>query len=69
MNQNSLIAIDLAKSVFQDCVLVNNKVITNKTIRRSQFFAFIAQQKPQKIFMEACYSSHYWAREFIALKH
>jgi transposase len=69
MNKNSLIAIDLAKSVFQVCVLVNNKVMTNKTIRRSQLLAFIAQQKPQKIFMEACYSSHYWAREFIALKH
>lgn len=69
MKKNSLIAIDLAKMVFQVCLLENGKVKKNTSLKRRELFHFIAMQKPTQIYMEACYSSHYWAREFQALGH
>ena len=69
MKKHSLISIDLAKMVFQVCLLENNKVKKNIKLRRSELLLFIAQQPPTQIFMEACYSSHFWAREFQALGH
>jgi transposase len=69
MNKHSLISIDLAKMVFQACLLENNKVKKNKSLRRNELLKFIALQKPTQIFMEACYSSHYWGREFQSLGH
>lgn len=61
MKHNKLIAIDLAKSVFQVCVLdQNNVVILNKQFTRPKLQPFLAQQEPSQVFMEACYSSRYW---------
>ncbi len=69
MRKHSLISIDLAKMVFQVCLMENNKVKQNKQLRRSELLQFIAKQQQTKIYMEACYSSHYWAREFQSLGH
>jgi len=69
MTHSSLISVDLAKSVFQVCGLNHHKVQFNKALRRSQLLAFFAQQEPTQVVMEACYSSHYWAREFSKLGH
>ena len=70
MNKNTVISIDLAKNVFQICILdKHGKQKTNKRLSRAKLLAYIAQQSPATIAMEACYSSHYWAREFTALGH
>ena len=69
-NDIKLIAIDLAKNVFQVCALdQHNQVIFNKQLRRSQLTTFIANLPPSPVFLEACYSAHYWARTFNSLGH
>ncbi|ECI4078980.1 transposase, partial [Salmonella enterica subsp. salamae] len=40
-----------------------------KTLRRSQMLVFFAQLEPCLIGIEACGSSHYWARELTRLGH
>ncbi len=70
MTKHNLISIDLAKNVFQVCGMTKNQKITfNKSIGRVELTAFICQQEPTTIAMEACYSSHYWARTFEAFGH
>jgi len=70
MSNTKLMAIDLAKSVFQVCGLnEHNQVIFNKKLRRNQLVEFIAKQPPSPIYMEACYSSNYWARRFNQMAH
>ncbi len=70
MNNIKLMAIDLAKNIFQVCALdEHNKVLFNKKLRRNQLVAFMSQQKPSPVYMEACYSSNYWARRFIQMNH
>jgi transposase len=68
--KNSLISIDLAKNVFQVCVLdMHNQVTLNKRVKRNHLAQLIAQQKPGLLAMEACYSSHYWASLFSEMGH
>lgn len=70
MAKHKLISIDLAKNVFQICHINNrNKVTVNKSLRRHQLNAYIAKQESTTIAMEACYSSHYWARCFESMGH
>lgn len=70
MNNIKLIAIDLAKSVFQVCLLnEHNKVIKNSKLTRAKFIEFMAQQTPTTIVMEACHSSQYWGRYFLKAGH
>lgn len=70
MTQHKLIAIDLAKNVFQVCLMnKNNTVVVNKQLRRSELMAYIQKQEPTIVAMEACYSSHYWARCFTEMGH
>jgi len=65
MKKRNVIAIDLAKNVFQVCGLSeHNQVLFNKPIKRSNLSQFMANQPPTQVTMEACYSSHYWARCF-----
>ena len=40
-----------------------------KKLRRSQVLSFLAAQPPCTVAMEACSSSHYWAREISTLGH
>ena len=70
MNQCNVIAIDLAKNVFQICGLSkHNKVLFNKPLKRRDLSQFMANQPPTSVAMEACNSSHYWARSFSAMGH
>lgn len=70
MNNHSLIAIDLAKNVFQVCIInSNNRVLMNKPLNRAALSEFIVKQSPSIIAMEACYSSHYWGRLFESYGH
>ena len=70
MAKNNLISIDLAKNVFQVCGLTKQQQITfNKSIKRKELPEFMANQPAVEVVMEACYSSHYWAREFQKMGH
>lgn len=70
MNNIKLMAIDLAKNVFQVCALdKHNKVLFNKKLSRNQLVEFMSKQKPSPVYMEACFSSNYWARRFNQMEH
>ena len=64
------IGMDLAKQVFQvHGVDAHGKVALKKQLRRSQVLTFFGNLGPCLIGMEACASSHYWARELEKLGH
>jgi len=69
MNNSTIIGIDLAKTVFQVGIMTNGKLTSNKQVKRARLRTLIANHPPTTIAMEACYSAHYWAREFEALGH
>ena len=70
MAKHNLIAVDLAKNVFQVCGMTRQQQIAfNKSIRRKELAEFVANQPPVEVVMEACYSSHYWARRFQEMGH
>jgi transposase len=70
MSEVNVIAIDLAKNVFQVCGMTEDrKILFNRQLRRQELPLFMAQQPPVKVAMEACYSSHYWGRCFQAMGH
>jgi transposase len=70
MRELNLVAVDLAKNVFQVCGMsADHKVVFNKQLRRHELAAFMAQQPPVELAMEACYSSHYWGRCFQGMGH
>ena len=61
--QSTTIGIDLAKSVFQLSVGRNaTKIDQRLRLTRSQFERFLAQQPHAQLVMEACATSHHWAR-------
>ena len=58
------IGIDLAKEVFQiHGVDAQGKVMLRRQLRRSEMSRFFANLGPCLIGMEACGSSHHWARK------
>jgi transposase len=64
------IGIDLAKQVFQlHGVDRLEKVVLRKQLRRAQMHEFFQNLPPCLIGMEACGSSHYWARELRKYGH
>ena len=70
MKKCNRIAIDLAKNVFQICIVnSSNKVIEAKRLKRRDLSNYMANQLPSRVIMEACYSSHYWGRELTRLGH
>lgn len=64
MNHNTTIGIDLAKSVFQVAILHNGRIQLNKRFNRKGLRSFICNHPKATIAMEACYTAHYWARQF-----
>ena len=65
---SKLMAIDLAKNVFQVCVIgVHGQVLSNRRISRHKLSELIANTPPTIIAMEACSSAHFWGR--LAHKH
>ena len=64
------IGLDLAKSVFQvHGVDATGQVVVRKSLRRAQMLPFFAKLPPCLVGMEACGTSHHWARELIKLGH
>lgn len=65
--QSTIIAVDLAKSVFEVGVSHHpGKVAESHRLTRSQFVRFFAERKPVLVLMEACGTAHYWARKLEA---
>jgi transposase len=57
------IGIDIAKSVFQVSVAgPSGRVLERKRLSRVQFQRFIAERPSADIVLEACATSHHWAR-------
>ena len=71
MNKHKTIGIDLAKRVFQVCVVDTRRprAQVNKEFKRHQVLDFMRRQPACRVFMEACGGSHYWARQLQALGH
>jgi transposase len=70
MYNNNVIAIDLAKSSFQVCVLdKTNQVISNTAKSRDQTLRWLARQKPSLVALEACGSAHFWAKKAQSYGH
>ena len=63
--QNTILGIDLAKNVFQLCLLKGNTVVFNKKVSRRQLLNAVRQlEQGLDIAMEACSTAHYWGRQF-----
>ncbi len=66
----STVGLDLAKNVFQvHAIDEAGAVIVGKALRRRQVMPFFSRLAPCLIGMEACGTSHFWAREIAALGH
>lgn len=70
MGEVNTIGLDLAKNVFQaHGADASGAVLFRRKLRRHQVLTFFAAQRPCTVAMEACSSSHYWAREIAKLGH
>jgi transposase len=68
--QISTIGIDLAKTVFQlHAVDGDGATVIRKRLRRAEVLSFVSGFGPCLIGMEACATSHYWARELAKFGH
>lgn len=68
--QVSAVGIDLAQHVFQvHGITEDGTVVFNRAIRRAQLVAFFDELEPCLVGMEACGSSHHWARELSKRGH
>lgn len=67
MNINVL-AIDIAKNVFQLCgVSRTGKIVKEYRVTRAKLLSTVRDLSPDVIAMEACGSANYWEREFAKL--
>ena len=68
--QVTTVGLDLAKNIFQvHGTTEDGTVAFNKSLRRAQLLPFYEKLEPCLIGMEACGSSHHWARLFQKLGH
>lgn len=64
------IGLDLAKTVFQvHGVDAAGEAVVRKALRRSQVLPFFTRLAPCLVGIEACGTSHHWAREITRLGH
>lgn len=69
MNITTL-GLDLAKNIFQVHGIDDaGTVVARRALRRGQLLPFFTRLDPCLVGMEACGTSHYWARELMALGH
>ena len=65
-----IIGLDIAKSSFQvHAVNADGEALFNKKLRRSEVVPFFRKQAPCLVVLEACATSHYWARTIADLGH
>lgn len=70
MANHTLVAVDLAKSVFEVAVSHHpGQVAKQKRYTRETFPLALAQLPPATVVMEACGSAHFWARYARSLGH
>jgi len=70
MNKINVLAIDLAKSVFQlHGVDGRGRALLCQRVSRGQLLRKLAQLPACTVAMEACASSHHWGRQLSALGH
>lgn len=68
--QVTTIGLDLAKNIFQvHGITDDGEVAFNRPLRRAQVLTFFKRLEPCLIGMEACGTSHHWARELSQLGH
>src|SRR5262245_56408599 len=68
--QIATIGLDIAKNVFQvHGIDAAENVVVRKQLRRGQVMAFFKTLAPCLVGMEACATSHFWARELTTLGH
>jgi transposase len=66
----STIGLDLAKNVFQvHGISATGEVVVRKALRRAQMLPFFEKLPPCLVGIEACGTSHHWARELTKLGH
>src|SRR5271166_3105019 len=70
MKTVTVIGLDIAKSVFQvHGIDAAGKPVIRKQLKRARVIPFFAKLPSCVVGIEACASSHYWARELTALGH
>ena len=70
MKTITTIGLDIAKSVFQvHGIDAAGKVVIRKQLKRARVLPFFMKLPSCLVGIEACASSHYWARELTALGH
>ena len=70
MNHDTTYAVDVAKSVFEIAVSHHpGHVRECHRLSRERLVSFFAKQKPATVLLEACGSSHHWARTIQGLGH
>jgi transposase len=70
MSKIKRIGLDTSKAVFTlHCVDESGKAVLRTNLRRAQMVTFFKNLAPAEIALEACASSHHWARELTALGH
>jgi len=68
--QVTTVGLDLAKNIFQvHGIDEDGEVAFNRALRRAQVLAFFERLEPCLVGIEACGTSHHWARELIKLGH
>lgn len=70
MSNHTLVAVDLAKSVFEVAVSREpGRVDRRLRLPRAKFLNFFAQLPAAVVLMEACGSAHFWGRQLQKLGH
>jgi transposase len=70
MTEVTTIGLDLAKNVFQvHAIDASGQVVGRRQLRRSQVLPFFEKQAACLVGIEACATSHHWAREIAKLGH
>jgi transposase len=67
---STTVAVDLAKNVFELAVADGEwRIVERQRLNRARFARFFVHRPPCRVVMEACGSSHYWARRLVAEGH
>jgi len=70
VSKNNVIAIDLAKDIFQVCVMNSqSEIIFNQALSRKKLTAWLPQQQLSLVAMESCGGANYWSRLALSLGH
>lgn len=70
MQTASTIGLDIAKNVFQvHGIAIDGRVVVRQQVKRGRVLKFFEKLEPCVVGIEACATSHHWAREIGAVGH